>query len=89
MITVAFLNWGLLINLTLFMVFVVAISFVIGVVSGSMSLGAWGAFLVWIHLALETGDSLFMGVLYIAVVGVLIFAGTRLVSSATGGGEEV
>lgn len=76
---------GYLNNLLVFMIGSVIIGGLIGLLSRSMAAAGFVAWLFFIHIAIQTSQSLFINILYVVLVTVLMGAGYLLVSFLLGG----
>lgn len=67
-------------NSLFFIFFVIALFSVIGWVTGSFSVGAFGGFLMFINITLQQDNALLTNMLYISMVAVLLFTAFKMYS---------
>ena len=74
---------GAMVNIVFFMIVVVALFVLLGMISRSGAVGAFGGFLAFATLAVETEHSVFMPALFAIVSLLMVVTGYRVFSMTT------
>lgn len=74
----------ILTNIMFFFIAAIAIGGIIGIASGYPSFGMFGAFLVLVHIGVETQDTFFTPIMYVVIVSLAIIVGARAYNQVLG-----
>ena len=78
-ITIAFSFFGILENVNAFLVFFIGIGSALGAFSRKLSIAAYGGFVTFAHISLETDLFIFDAVLYLVLTIVLLWAAREVI----------
>lgn len=88
MIPLQFDFFGIFSNITAFMILFIISGGIIGMLSRKLSIAAFGALLVYVHVVINTSIFIFDAILYLVLFIILLWASSFVVSGYFGANTE-
>lgn len=80
-----FLEWHFFQSLFVFLIFICVASAIVGFLSKSALVASMSGFLMFVHMAIETGNGFLRAAMYVALVVIFIVVAMQIWTLSTGG----